>query len=455
MNGKSIGRLLCLIGILGSSAVVIPCAGSASDSLSWKAGAKDVNGVRMNGTEIMKLTPHKGKLFAATSMWMESSTSLGGCQLLVKDSRESPWKVELQFGPESGRSTALETVGFRTDHSGKRIEPVRLLLAGSTTRRGGTISIWSRDDTSGKWAQMPLGRAKGTSQIRAMGFHKDRVTGVEMVFAGGSGTKSSAPSLGLLTGSYRADTEGKIVWSRKPEIVLPRGERFMGFTVCNGVFYAATSNHIFRRADGKNPTWKPVYHDETLSAPVGICGLATAPAVGGKGEELIFISWAKIRRLSPAKSNRATVELDIPGFLTDQLALPIQGALAGYNKIVDYRRSSGAELWLIGFQCNYSRRYIESGNLEKHHIKIRNDGRRPILYFAAEGRFLIRSMKGGTPVYQVRAIDDPEKNQLGAVRTICPSPFEGDKDVLYMGGVDCNGIPGHDTGWIFRVELRN
>ena len=64
-------------------------------------------------------------------------------------------------------------------------------------------------------------------------------------------------------------------------------------------------------------------------------------------------------------------------------------------------------------------------------------------------------MKDGTPVYQVRAIDNPERSQLGAVRTICPSPFEGDKDVLYMGGVDCNGMPSHDTGWIFRVELRN
>ena len=451
MNGMSVRTPLCLAAILGGFAMGIPCAGAASDSLSWKAGAKDVNGVRMNGTEIMKLTPHEGKLFAATSMWMESDASLGGCQLLVKESRESPWKVELQFGAESRRLTALETVEFRTDCSGNRIEPVRLLLAGSTARRGGTISIWSRNDKSGEWAQMPLGKAKGASQIRAMGFHRDRVTGVEMVFAGVSGTKASVPSLGLLTGSYRADAEGKIVWSRRPEIALPRGERFMGFTVCNGAFYAATSNHIFKRTDGKTPTWEPVYHDKALSAPVGIRGLATVPAVGG--EELIFISWAKIRRLNPAKSNRAAVELDIPGFLTDRLALPIQGALAGYNKIIGYRHSSGAELWLIGFQCNYNRRYIEDGNLKKHHIKIRNDGRRPVLYFAAEGRYLIRSMKDGTPVYRVRTIDDPAKNQIGAVRTICKSPFEGDRDVLYMGGVDCNGIPGHDTGWIFRVEL--
>ncbi|MHC4507064.1 MAG: hypothetical protein ACYTFI_27595, partial [Planctomycetota bacterium] len=268
-----------------------PRAGAASDALSWKAGAKDVNGARMNGTEIMKLTPHKGKLFAATSMWMESDASLGGCQLLVKEGRESPWKVELQFGPESKRLTALEAVEFRTDRSG---------------------------DT-----EMPLGKAKGASQIRAIGFHRDRVTGVEMVFAGVSGTKASVPSLGLLTGSYRADAEGRMVWNPRPEIVLPRGERFMGFTVCNGAFYAATSNHIFKRTDGKAPTWKPVYHDKKLSAPVGIRGLATVPAVGGDGEELIFISWAKARRLNPAKGNKVAVELDIPGFLADRLALPI------------------------------------------------------------------------------------------------------------------------------------
>ncbi|MHC4200102.1 MAG: hypothetical protein ACYSU0_08935 [Planctomycetota bacterium] len=432
-----------------------PRAGAASDALSWKAGAKDVNGARMNGTEIMKLTPHKGKLFAATSMWMESDASLGGCQLLVKEGRESPWKVELQFGPESKRLTALEAVEFRTDRSGDRIEPVRLLLAGSTARRGGTISIRIRNDETGEWAEMPLGKAEGAAQIRAIGFHRDRVTGVEMVFAGVSGTKASVPSLGLLTGSYRADAEGRMVWNPRPEIVLPRGERFMGFTVCNGAFYAATSNHIFKRTDGKAPTWKPVYHDKKLSAPVGIRGLATVPAVGGDGEELIFISWAKVRRLNPAKGNKVAVELDIPGFLADRLALPIRGALAGYNKIIRYRCSSGAALWLIGFQCNYNQKYIEDGNLEKHHIKVRDDGTRSVAYFAAEGRYLIRSMKDGTPVYRVRTIEDPERNQIGAVRTICPSPFEGDRDVLYMGGVDSNGVPGHDTGWIFRVELRD
>ena len=124
----------------------IPRAGAAGDSFSWRAGAKDVNGVRMSGTEIMKLTPHGGKLFAATSMWMERDASLGGCQLLVKESRESPWKIELLFGPENKRLTALAAVEFRTDHRGKRIEPVRLLLAGPTSARSGTISIWSRYD---------------------------------------------------------------------------------------------------------------------------------------------------------------------------------------------------------------------------------------------------------------------------------------------------------------------
>jgi hypothetical protein len=302
---------------------------------------------------------------------------------------------------------------------------------------------------------MPLGKAKGASQTRAIGFHRDRVTGVDTVFAGVSGTQVSAPSLGLLTGVYEAGREGRIAWNPRPEIVLPRGERFMGFTVCNGVFYAATSNHIFRRTDGTDPTWRPVYHDRTLSAPVGIRGLTTVPAVGGDGEELLFITWAKIRRLSPAKGGDVAVELDIPGFLTDRLGLPIKGALAGYNRIVDHTDSSGTRLWLVGFQCNYDRTYIEQGGLRKHRIKVRDDGRRPVLYFAEEGRYLIRSVKGGTPTYRVGLIDDPRRRALGAVRTIARSPFEADGDALYMGGVDCNGIPGHDTGWVFRAEPRD
>lgn len=443
----------CLYIILVVSAMGLRCADAANDSRSWRAGVNDVNGVRMNGTEIIKLTAHKGKLFAATSMWMESVKSLGGCQVLVKEDAESPWKVEHQFKAVNSRLTALEQVEFRTDYSGKEISPVKVLLAAPTVNKNGTIAIWSRNDETGEWVEMPLGKAKGTSQVRAMGFHKDRITGAEMVFAGVSGNKSSVASLGLISGSYKAEAKGTIAWNKQPEIILPQGERFMGFTVCNGIFYTSTSNNVFERTDGPNPKWESVFYDKRLSAPGGIRGLATVPGVGNKGESLVFISWAKIRRLDPENNHKVTLELDIPEFLSSELNLPIDGSLAGYNKIIHYEEPSGPGIWLIGFQSSYDRRYIEKGKPDAHHIKIRDDGRRPIRYFASEGQYLIRSIKDGKQVYQRRAIEGTGKSQIGAVRTICKSPFDEKGDVLYMGGVDCNGMPSQDTAWIYRVEL--
>ena len=61
--------------------LVLSTLSSLTDATtSWTAGASDENGKRMNGTEILKLASHQGKLFAATSMWMETDRSLGGCQ---------------------------------------------------------------------------------------------------------------------------------------------------------------------------------------------------------------------------------------------------------------------------------------------------------------------------------------------------------------------------------------
>jgi len=36
-------------------------------SRSWQPGKKDINGIRMTGTEIVKIAAHKGKLYARTT----------------------------------------------------------------------------------------------------------------------------------------------------------------------------------------------------------------------------------------------------------------------------------------------------------------------------------------------------------------------------------------------------
>lgn len=123
-------------------------ASAMAAETSWTAGADDMNGKRMNGTEILKLVSHKGKLFAATTMWMETDSSLSGCQVLVKDSADSQWEVDLEMSATHSRLTALQSFEFKTDHRGKSIEPVRMLLAAPSSRRG-VVSIWARQDEDG------------------------------------------------------------------------------------------------------------------------------------------------------------------------------------------------------------------------------------------------------------------------------------------------------------------
>lgn len=427
-------------------------ARTKTESDSWTAGATDKNGTRMNGTEILKLASHKGKLFAATSMWMETDRSLGGCQVLVKEGADSQWNVDMELGANLPRMTALQSFEFKTDHRGNAIEPVTMLLAAPVSRRG-VVSIWGRQDERGGWVQFPLGESISTSQVRGMGFHRDTVTGVDMVFAGVSGTKNSGPSLGMLTGAYTAGAKGKLVWSRTPELVLPKGQRFMEYAVCNGTLYASSSKNIWERKDGKKPEWKSVYYNARMNSGGGIRGLVTVPAPSGNKEALLFITSGRgvIHMLEPGREYTVEKELDIAGFLSNEWSLPIDGSLAGYNKIVHNTGPDGQDQWLIGFQCSYDKKYVENGGKKKHNIRVRDDGRRPIRYFASERNFLVRTFEEGKPVYAVRSFDAAGKGTSGAVRTICRSPFEGEDDILYLGGGECNGMPSHDTGWIYTV----
>jgi len=418
---------------------------------SWTAGASDENGQRMNGTEILKLASHQGKLFAATSMWMETDHSLSGCQVLVKESADSDWKVDLEMGVNHTRMTALQSFEFRTDHEGNAIEPVKMLLAAPLSRRG-VVSIWARQDESDDWLEFPLGSSRTTSQVRGMGFHRDTVTGADMVFAGVSGSKNAEPSLGMLTATYDANAKGKLVWSRKPELMLPKGQRFMEYAVCNGKLYASSTKDIWVRKDGKKPEWKSVYHNVRMTSGGGIRGLVTVPAPSGDKEALLFITTGVARMLDPNRNNTVKKELDIAAFLAKEWDLPIDGSLAGYNKIVRDKGPDGQDRWLIGFQCSYDKLYVESGGLEKHNIRIRDDGRRPIRYFASERNFLIRTLQRGKPVYTVRSFEAAGKGESGAVRSIVRSPFEGEENTLYLGGGECNGMPSHDTGWIYTVS---
>jgi len=170
---------------------------------SMQAGGRDADGHMIAGTEVMHLAAHKGRLYAGTSLWMEEDPAVPkACQVLVLDSPKGHWRVEHQFTTNNLRYGSLRTVTFSTDADGKSISAVELLLAAPDEARG-PVRIFCRDDETGKWVPSILGTATAYETTRAIGLHRDSVTGTDRIFAG-------SDKLGVIAGGYDPAAVGRI-----------------------------------------------------------------------------------------------------------------------------------------------------------------------------------------------------------------------------------------------------
>ena len=289
------------------------------------------------------LVPHQGRLYASNCLWMETDPSVPkACQIFVLDSPKGQWRVERQFATGSLRCSVLKEITFATDGRGQAIAPVTLLLTAPDVRSG-PVEVYCRDDATGEWSASVLGTATRATTTRSLGLHRDKVTGIDRIFAGNR-------PLGVMSGVYDPAAPGRIRWDKKAEVEAPAGERVMGFCDCNGIFYCATTRHIYRRTDGAAPAWKDVYFCEKEIPPCGIRGLTAVPNPGGKGEVLWFVALRKVRRLDPAAGFKETIELDMPEFLTEKLGLKVSFALSAYNELLPYsdarQRRETLAVWL-------------------------------------------------------------------------------------------------------------
>ena len=228
----------------------------------------------------------------------------------------------------------------------------------------------------------------------------------------------------------------------------------MAFCNCNGTFYCATSRHIFRRTDGAAPAWKEVYFCEQERSPTGIRGLTAVPNPNGGGEVLWFAALSKARRLDPADGYKEVIELDIPSFLTRELGVKVAFALSAYNELMPYTMPGAGEvLWVFGFECSHPAAVVNADPRIKARVQVKESPRR--VYFAGEARYCIRHAQGAKITYEVAEITDARRPLLVATRVVAVSPFPEDRGrALYFGGFDCNSVPSHHTGWIYRAELR-
>ncbi|HWM95358.1 MAG TPA: hypothetical protein VN493_31685 [Thermoanaerobaculia bacterium] len=398
----------------------------------FQAGTRDPEGRFMGGTEVFNLVRHGGKLWALTGYPYDQpgGDPTPGAQILVLDRPDGEWRVDYEFGQKKWRAN-LDSFTFTTDGRGRKLDKPVSILVGAPADFGGEIVLYSRDDATGTWTPMPLAKSEKIASVRSLALHRDRVTGVDRIFAG------VLPN-GLYSGVYDPEAPGRIRWDAEPELT-GYDQRPLSFAECNGVLYMAAKPHLFRRIDGEQPRWETAY---TIPGPVhkfsfGLRGLTPIPNPSGPGEVLLaalegYPAW--IIRLDPAKGFESTLEVDLVDFVERHFGRKPSWVTAPHNDLTPViDPATGRTIHLIGSAFSFapiSGEYPKTEWDRGAWYLVRHEG----------GRYEIRKIVTGT--------DDPE---LIATRSIVVSPF-GD-GTLYFAGYNPNGAPAHNTGWIFAAPL--
>ena len=211
-----------VVSIAAAQNAVGPGVGQAADPrLRWTRSLQlpliDVNGKILTGTEVMELAVHKGSIYAGNSQWNVESPK-PPTQVFVLNDAGNQWKVDLDLAPEYTRTTYLKFFTFRTDGAGRPIEPHTALVLGVNRERvtGAQTPavVFIRDDDTGAWIEQTICMSdtdKWAVGVRSMGFHRDKMTSVDMAFLG------VGPGAGIYTGTFNETVPGRIQWSDEPE----------------------------------------------------------------------------------------------------------------------------------------------------------------------------------------------------------------------------------------------
>jgi len=345
---------------------------------------------------------------------------------------------------------ALAEATFSTDGSGRPLpQPVSLLLA-STWDLTGAAQVFSRDDATKTWSAVTLAYDRPAPdflpQIRSFATHRDRVTGIDLVFAG------EMPR-GIFVGAFDSTAPGRIRWSPAPELDasavstafpdLAGRLRVSSFAEANGRLYVAVGQQIYERTDGSQPRWRLVYTNRWPGrSETGLRGLTAVPLASGSEALLAAVEGTAPRlvRISPSDGSEVT-ELDLNDYLASVWKMRPSYVIAAYNDMTRVHGPNGDSL-LIGLMAFIPR----SAPVATGHGVV-NVG-----YGQVESGawYLVRSPDARYVLHEVKAAFG---HPLVATRSIVASPFSSEGSTVYMAGYDANKSAAHNTAWIARASV--
>jgi hypothetical protein len=458
--------------------------------VSFRAGEIDQFGHHLYGTNLMKLVPFQGRLYASTADECDQTLDphirvrtakpeqVPEPQLLVLNRSKGRWNLETNFGrnsdgtPRFKRVTNFIPVKFETDGQGRELErPVDMLVATLATFGGtGNSAIFTGIENQGKfeWAQTQCNNCTGESG-RALGFYRDPM-GVDRVFAGvqlGGGRGA------IISGVYEPKAPGRIRWGPAEE----RGQaRVMAFAVLENRIFALRRTQLLERETQRGPgaavpSWKVVYSysgPTELPLPAADSGLRGLSVLTTKPHTMLAVMEGSPGDVLQFTLTEAGVDVkhDVP------IAELFRGFSSQGN---DFGGRRKATYFIAGFNDlptvldPNTQRLVSLIGLEQYnHIA----GHMESAWFVARGPAGYHTLHEVVQLPLRKGIDEPLNGNPGlrAVRTIVVSPFEEDKgQVLFMGGFDpvweCDlaylrGGGGendwhlHDNAWVYRVGIR-
>jgi poly(A) polymerase len=276
--------------------------------------------------------------------------------------------------------------------------------------------------------------------------HHDRVTGVDLVFAG------EMPR-GIFVGSFDPNVPGRIRWNPRPELEasavsstfsgLDGRLRVSSFAEANGRLYAAVGQQIYERTEGPQPQWRLVYTNPRPGrSETGLRGLTSIPN-GGDSEALLAAvegTAPRLVRINPADGSEVT-ELDLADFLMSAWKMRPNYVIAAYNDMTRLHGPSGVSL-LIGLMAFIPRTTsIATGH-----------GIVEVGYGQVESGawYLVRSPDARYVLHEVTAAFG---HPLVATRSIVASPFSSEENTVYLAGYDANKSAAHNTAWIAHASV--
>ena len=447
-------------GVSGARSDTVPPAGIRRlvFTKDYFPGSSDCNGNWSGGTETMELRAHGGKLFASLGYWMDvpygqpkGREPWTGAQVLVKESADGAWRVDVSFGTGYLRTEALAEVTITTDALGALLPtPNTMLVAGpSDINVAGErwATAWTRDDVTGRWAKSDIALEPRAAGARSFAAHRDKVTGIHHIFAGVACGR-------IYRGVYDPAASGRIRWSAEPE--LSGTGRPMCMIEADGVLYAACgvkddtpqSGGLFRRLDGPQPKWEMVYrwpynlavrNSDELRILRGLTAVADTQ---GDGHAILLATrnfGGAIERIDPAKNFAVTRELNIRAFFAKMWGVAVYRgpALSAYNRFVPAADPvTGEKIHLIGVAVKHPKTAAPSQD---------------------NAFFLVRHAAGQYEGVEIVDPDHPFPCVAGleGTRAIEVSPFPEDRGrVFYFGGHDCIYSNSHNTAWIYKGKLQ-